>query len=59
MKKQFAKLSKAEQEKVELEYHRMKPEDFDEAMALAKPHKPEARSSATRRSKAAEKKRAA
>lgn len=36
MKKQFAKLSKAEQEEVELEYLRMKPEGFDEAMAQAK-----------------------
>lgn len=41
MKKEFAKLSKAEQEKAELENHRMKPEDFDEAMAQAKPHKPD------------------
>ena len=59
MKKQFAKLSKAEQEKVELEYHRMKPKDFDEAMTQAKPNKPEARSSTKRKSKATEKKRAA
>ena len=59
MKKQFAKLSKAEQEKVELEYHRMKPEDFDEAMAQAKPNKPEVRSATKRKSKATEKKRAA
>ena len=59
MKKQFGKLSKAEQEKVELEYHRMKPEDFAEAMAKAKRHKPEARPSTKRKSKATEKKRAA
>lgn len=51
MKKQFAELSKAEHEKVELEYHRMKPEDFDEAMAQAKLHKPEARTSTKRKSK--------
>ena len=43
MKKQFAKLSKAEQEKVELEYHHMKPKDFDEALTQAKSHKPETR----------------
>ena len=40
MKKQFAKLSKAEREKVESEYHRLKPQDFDEAMARAKRHTP-------------------
>ncbi len=33
MKKKFAKLTKKEQEKVEAEYHRMKPEDFDETMS--------------------------
>ena len=33
MKKKFAKLSKREQEKTESEYHRMKPEDFDEIMS--------------------------
>lgn len=44
MKKQIAKLSKAAQEKLELEYHRMKPEDFDEVMAHAKRCKPEPRS---------------
>ena len=59
MKKQFAKLSKAKQEKVELEYRRMKPEDFDETMAQAKPHKPAAHPSTKRKSKATEKKRAA
>lgn len=59
MKKQFAKLSKAEQEKAESEYHRMQPEDFAEAMASAKPHKPEARPTTKRKSKATEKKRAA
>lgn len=64
MKKQFAKLPKAEREKVESEYHGMKPEDFDAAMSRAKPHAPEAirlsnRSSSKRKSKATEKKRAA
>jgi hypothetical protein len=64
MKKQFAKLPKAEREKVELKYHGMKPEDFDAAMSRAKPHAPEAirlstRSSSKRKSKATEKKRAA
>ena len=33
MKKKFAKLSKVEQEKVELEYHRTQPEEFDELLA--------------------------
>lgn len=35
MKKKVAKLSKPEREKVEREYHRMKPEDFDETMSAA------------------------
>jgi hypothetical protein len=35
MKKEFAKLSKAEQEKIELEYHQTQPEEFDDLMALA------------------------
>jgi hypothetical protein len=35
MKRKFAKLSKEEQEKVELEYHQMEPEEFDDLMALA------------------------
>jgi hypothetical protein len=64
MKKQFAKLSKAEREKVELEYHGMKPEDFDAVMSRAKPHAPEAirlsiRSSSKRKSKSTGKRRAA
>jgi predicted DNA binding CopG/RHH family protein len=42
MKKKFAKLSKREQEKVEAEYHRMKPEDFDEIMSTATRHTPNA-----------------
>lgn len=32
-------LSKAEQENVESEYHRMKREEFDETMARAKTHR--------------------
>jgi len=35
MKKKFAKLSKRQQEKVEAEYQRMKPDDFDETMSTA------------------------
>lgn len=35
MKKEFAKLSKVEQEKVELEYHRTQPEEFDDLLASA------------------------
>lgn len=41
MKRKIAKLSKVEQEKVELEYHRMQPEGFDKLMAGAKSHRPE------------------
>jgi len=41
MKKQFGKLSKAEQEKIESEYHQMKPEEFDELMSEAKLHTPD------------------
>jgi len=59
MKRQFAKLSKAEQEKVESEYHRMKPEDFDEGMDRAKTVRPNARSKSNRKNKTTEKKRAA
>lgn len=55
----YATLSKAEREKVESEYHRMKPEDFDEDMAGAKTVRPDARSKSNRKSKATEKKRAA
>ncbi|MFS8084460.1 MAG: hypothetical protein ACMG6H_02445 [Acidobacteriota bacterium] len=57
MKKQFAKLSKAEQEKVELEYHRMKPEDFEKAMSRAK--RATAIPGSKRKNKPTEKKRAA
>jgi len=39
MTRQFAALSKAEQENVETEYHRLKREDFDETMAGAKTHR--------------------
>lgn len=35
MKRKFAKLSKEEQEEVELEYHKMQPEEFDDLMASA------------------------
>lgn len=59
MKKQFSKLSKEKKEKVESEYHRMKPEDFDETMAQARPHKPDARTNTKSKGKATEKKRAA
>jgi hypothetical protein len=41
MKKQFAALPKAEQEKIELAYHGMKPEEFDEPMAQAHRHTPD------------------
>jgi hypothetical protein len=42
MRKKFAKLTKAEQQRVETEYHRMKPEDFGEIMASATRHSPNA-----------------
>jgi len=35
MKKRFSKLSKTKQEAIELKYHRMKPEDFDDFMLEA------------------------
>jgi len=35
MKRKIAKLSKVEQEKVELGYHRTQPEEFDKLMAGA------------------------
>src|SRR5260370_40595674 len=41
-KKKLTKLSKRQQEKVEAEYHRMKPEDFDEIMSTATRHAPNA-----------------
>ena len=40
MKKKFGRLSKADQEAVESEYHLMKPEEFDESMAEAEFHTP-------------------
>lgn len=40
MKKQFGKLPKAARENIETQYHRMKPEDFDELMSRAKRHSP-------------------
>jgi hypothetical protein len=46
----YAKLSKTDREKVESEYHRMKPEDFDAAMTRPKPHVPEAIRLSTRSS---------
>ena len=42
MKRKFAKLSKREQEKVEAEYHRMEPEEFDEMMSAATRQTPNA-----------------
>jgi hypothetical protein len=42
MKKQFAALPRAAQEKVELAYHQMRPEEFDEQMAQAHRHTPDA-----------------
>jgi hypothetical protein len=40
MKKQFGKLARAEREKVEAQYHRMNPADFEERMSQAKRHGP-------------------
>ncbi|MGH9768710.1 MAG: hypothetical protein ACREAB_14870 [Blastocatellia bacterium] len=40
MKRRFSKLSKAEREKKEMEYHQMKPEEFDEQMSRAKRRSP-------------------
>jgi hypothetical protein len=42
MKKKIAKLSKREQERVETAYHRMNPEDLDEAMSAATRQSPNA-----------------
>jgi len=58
----YAKLSKADREKVESEYHRKNPEDFDPLMSRAKPDAPEAvrfsnRSTSKRRGNATEKPR--
>jgi hypothetical protein len=38
MKKRFSNLSKAEQEKIEQEYHNMDPAEFDQQIAQAKTH---------------------
>lgn len=46
----YAKLSKAAQEKVESEYHRMRPEDSDAAMFRVKPRSPAAIRLSTRSS---------
>jgi predicted DNA binding CopG/RHH family protein len=40
MKKRFGKLIGAEREKIEAQYHRMKPQDLDETMASARRHTP-------------------
>jgi len=42
MKKKFSALSKKGQAKVEAEYHQMNPDDFDELMANATQHTPNA-----------------
>ncbi len=42
MKKKFAKLSKRQQEKVEAEYHGMRPEGLDELMSAATQRTPNA-----------------
>lgn len=61
MKKQIAQLSKAEREKVEAEYHRMQPGEFDELMSRAKPRRANAingsaaRSRSKRKNKSTEK----
>jgi len=38
MKKKFSKLSKEEQEEIELWYHNMDPHDFDDLLSRAKRH---------------------
>lgn len=58
MKKQFAKLSKSEQEKVEKEYHQMRPDEFDQLMTRTKQHLP-AKTPQKRKNGVGEKKRAA
>jgi hypothetical protein len=44
MKKQFAKLSKAERAEIESAYHNENPQDFDDLMSRAKLHRPGAKS---------------
>jgi hypothetical protein len=58
----YAKLSQADREKVESEYHRKNPEDFDLSMSRAKPYARETirfsnRSTSKRRGNATEKPR--
>lgn len=38
MKNQFRKLTKAQQETIDVEYHQMNPHEFDEQMSEAKTH---------------------
>ena len=40
MKKKFADLSKAEQEKIEAAYHNMDPQEFDDLMSRAVKYHP-------------------
>ncbi len=40
MRKRFGKLPKAERERIEAQYHGMKPEEFDRVMSRAKQHTP-------------------
>jgi hypothetical protein len=40
MRKQFSRLSKAEQQKVELEYHQMPPDQLEKVMVKGKRHSP-------------------
>ena len=42
MTKKLSSLSKKEREKTEADYHRMKPEDFDDLMSNATQHTPNA-----------------
>jgi hypothetical protein len=57
MKKRFAKLSKGEQEKVEEEYHKMDPHEFDTLMARALPYRPKVKPNPKSRAKAVQKRR--
>ncbi len=40
MKKRFGRLPKSERQKIESQYHRMKPEDLDKPMSHARHHSP-------------------
>lgn len=40
MKKRLGKIPKVELRKIEAQYHRMEPEDFDKRMSHAKRHSP-------------------